>query len=72
MVALDTFDDSNTIENYNKTSLKIINKINRYLFIYDGIVLGFIFACYYIYYEFQYDRGIKKVFKSSLMVLFNL
>ena len=72
LVDLDTFDDSNTIENYNKTSLKIINKINRYLFVYAGSIIGFIFACYYIYNDFYYDRGIKKVFKSSLMVLFNL
>ena len=69
----DIFNDSNTIENYNKTSVKIINSINKYLFILVASVVVFYFAsAFYIFNNHYTDHRITKFIKSFLMILFSL
>ena len=48
LVSLDSFDESNTIENYNKSSAKIIKTINACLFILDAVCLGTCFFFHFI------------------------
>ena len=73
LVSLDSFDESNTIENYDKSAAKIIKIINACLFILDAVFLGsyFFFICYVIKNE-EYDYGIKKYFKWTLVILIDL
>ena len=70
LVSLDSFDESNTIENYDKSAAKIIKIINACLFILDAVFLGsyFFFICYVIKNE-EYDYGIKKYFKWTSVIL---
>ena len=73
LVSLKSFDDSNTKENYNKSSAKIIKTINLCLFIFVAAIPGFGFsATTYIFNNYQYELGIHNFFKSLLMILFNL
>ena len=73
LVSLDSFDDSNTKENYNKSSLNIIKKINGFIFLFDGIVIAtpFIFI-FYLFKEFESDYGIKKFIKSFIVIIINI
>ena len=48
LVSKDNFDESNSKENYDKSKLETIQKINLYLFIFDLFLLGscFLYLCY--------------------------
>ena len=71
--SLDTFDDSNTKKNYDKSLENIINKINRYLFILLGCVLvSWAILCFFILVECLYDKGFKKIIKSILIIIINM
>ena len=73
LVSLDLFDESNTIENYDKSAVKIVKTINAYLFILDAVCLSTCF--FFIFYAFKdedLDYGIKKYVKWTLMILIDL
>ena len=73
LIALDTFDDSNTKENYNKSSEIIINKINVSLFILLAfIITSCLLLIFYIYVKCQFDYGFKKIIKSILIITINI
>jgi len=48
LVSKDNFDESNSKENYDKSRVETIQKINPYLFIFDGYLLAscFLYLCY--------------------------
>ena len=73
LVSLDSFDESNTIENYDKSATKIIKIINACLFILDAVLLGsYFFFVFYVIKNEEYDYGIKKYFKWTLVILIDL
>ena len=65
LVSLGSFDDSNTKENYNKSSANIIKKINAFTFILDGVTIAtpFLFNIY-IFIEIETDYCIDRFIKS--------
>ena len=73
LVSLGSFDDSNTKENYNKSSANIIKKINALTFILDGVAIAtpFLFNIY-IFKEIEMDYGLKRFFKSFILIIINL
>ena len=48
LVSKDNFDENNSKENYDKSLVETINKINLSLFIFDGFLFGsfFLYLCY--------------------------
>ena len=73
LVSLDSFDESNTIENYNKSSAKIIKTINACLFILDAVCLGTcFFFIFYVFKNEELDYGIKRYVKWTLIILIDL
>lgn len=73
LVSLNTFDDNNTKENYNKSYLNIIKTFNKYLFIVDGIVVLYFFLyVFYLFKNCQYDFGIKKIIKKIILIIIDI
>ena len=68
--ALDTFDESNTINNYNETSKIIINKLNTFLFILVGwIVVAWALLIFFVYKNCNRDYGIIKIIKTIIIII---
>ena len=68
--ALDTFDESNTINNYNETSKIIINKLNSFLFILIGwIVFAWALLIFFVYRNCYRDYGIIKIIKTIIIII---
>ena len=73
LITLDTFDDSNTKKNYDKSLENIINKINIYLFILIGcLIVSWAILFFFIYIKCFYDYGFKKILKSILIIIINI
>ena len=74
LVSLDSFDDSNTKEYYNKSFADIIKKINVFTFILDGIIVSnpLILMFYIFNNDYYSDYGIKKIIKSLIIIIINL
>lgn len=68
-----TFNNANTKANYNKSSLSVIERIDRILYIfYVSIFVFVIINRYYYNNEIDYDYGIKKIFKFVFILLYIL
>ena len=73
LVSFDCFDDSNLKENYNKSSLNIIKKMNACTFILDIITLAT--PCLFLMFiceKAEYDYGLKKYIKIFIIIIINL
>ena len=72
-ITLDTFDGSNTKENYDKSLENIINKLNKSLFILVGcVIVSWAALFFYVYIKCSYDYGFKKKLKSIIIITINI
>lgn len=70
--ALDTFDESNIKNNYNKTSKIIINKLNTSLFILMGLIIAaWALLVFFVYKNCSIDFGKIKIIKTIIIILIN-
>ena len=73
LASLDTFNNSNTKDNYNKTAKNTIKIINRCLFLFViSIISSWSLLIFYVYKKCISDYGYKKVLKSILLILINI
>ena len=73
LVSLNTFDDSNTKDNYDKSIKKTIKIINICLFIFViFVVVSWSLLIFYIYQNCIGDYGCKKVLKYLLIIIINM
>ena len=73
LVTIGNFDDSNTKENYSKSSANIIKTINQCTFILDAVIIASPFLMiYYILENHFRDYGIKKIVKTIIVALIDL
>jgi hypothetical protein len=70
LVAKDTFDKSNTKENYDKSKENKINTINICIFILVGSVIIFwLVSIFFVFKNCHRDYGIKKIIKSIILII---
>lgn len=73
LVSKETFNDSNTRENYNKSSFNIIKIINKYSFILDAVIISTPFLLgFYIMKYFPYEKGINLNIKFIVVGIIDL
>ena len=73
LVSLDSFDDSNTKENYNKSSVNTIKIINSLTFIFDGVIISTPFIIFlFLFKRLDGDYGKIKYIKSFIVIIINI
>ena len=71
LVSIDTFDESNTIDNYDQNSLDIILFLNKSLFILvANIVLSFFIISFYSCSQCTYAYGCQKYLRAFFIIFF--
>ena len=73
LVAKDTFDESNTKENYDKSKENKINTINICIFILVGsVIISWFVLVFFVFKNCYRDYGIKKVIKYIILIIISL
>ena len=72
LVTMDLFDDNNSEENFEKSSVNIIKKINACTFILDIVILPTPFLLLFIFNKYENDYGLKKYIKAFILIIINL
>lgn len=71
LVTIDTFDESNTIDNYDQNSLDIILFLNKSLFILvANVVLSFFIISFYSCSQCTYAYGCQKYLRAFFIIFF--
>ena len=70
LVAKDTFDESNTKENYDKSKENKINTINICIFILVAfVIISWLLLVFFVFRNCHRDYGIKKIIKSVILII---
>ena len=70
LVAKDTFDESNTKENYDKSKENKINIINICIFILVAfVIISWFLLVFFVFKKCHRDYGIKKIIKSVILII---
>ena len=73
LVTMDFFEDNNSEENFKKSSVNIIKKINACTFILDLVILATPFLLLiFIFNQHEKDYGLKKYIKIFIIIIINL